>query len=408
MCRPWAGRDRSAPRGLGERIWRGLGALSVAVVPWSLLGGNEASMVPRGYEVRGKVVRYEEHSGKSFHYDFRVMVAGGRWCMEALPRDVAGSRLQLIRVVSDNRELYQVRYFGPEYSDAVVSPLPVPNFDPWLGTVWLTYCSAAFLRMQQTNWVPLPVTEYVFSGEPTAFLVAPGLEGRQEAWWELSGQPPGLPIRFSSVNPGWVQFPDQHGLWDTGHRFERPFDKGFTNVTFVAMEHANTGGLDLPRRARLEVWGLTRHAWFGGGGLPGTRFEGPLQRLLRMEVEAEAMSPFEGPIDIPPSFQGGGPVSDWRFQWSNRPMMVLYMSTNRLAAREEVLQMREYGQALAVWPKRLQLAQQMRLVPPTENGLMGPERGIWVRLILAGSAALGLLLLLYYRLGRSVAGTRQA
>ena len=143
--------------------------------------------------------------------------------LEAHPRHSSGTAVPVIRVVPDGQELYQLKSFGPEHSDALISPLPVPNHDPLLGTLWLAYCSASYLAAQEHDrLVPPPVVDAVLSSFPAIFWVGPGLETRQSSWWELVPEPPRLPARFYSTDPGTIRVPHALGAIETGRPFPKP------------------------------------------------------------------------------------------------------------------------------------------------------------------------------------------
>jgi len=351
-----------------------------------------------GFEVNGVATRRESNGRVSMRYEFWVAVQDGRWRIDAVPLDESGPRADApsIHVAASRQGLYQVERYGPRYSNALILPLPIPNHDPLLGSIWLAYCSSGYLSGQPGHPIAVPVTDSVVSGFPAMLWAGPGLEYRQLSWWQTSPDEPKLPVRFVSKHDGTIRIPHALGVIETGQVFPRPYDKGYTNIVYEVEESTEGGGYRLPKRSKLEVYRLRPLP--GGGGGPGALMAvGPPEVAYTVEIVAKTVAEFNEEIVVPPPRAGGGAVSDWRFAWSNHPVCVIYFSTNRWPDVAEVMAMPVYERTIRTWSNRLEIARQAYagIVGPFQESSPDFRRGLMF--LVVACLTLGVLL---YKLGK--------
>ncbi|MEJ5236743.1 MAG: hypothetical protein WHT82_00140 [Limisphaera sp.] len=336
-----------------------------------------------GFEVRGEVRAFGFGPAPHVEWRFELVVARERWDMKLEPLAQPDARVVVRRVVSDGTTLYACsRYKGGEI-EGLVLPLSVPNFDPCLGTLWLAYCSAKALAQSPPTDLPPPVTEFVFGGAPTGGWIAPGLEGRLQAWWTLHELPPGLPRHFWMKDPGELRLPHQLGLAHTGIPHAPPYNRGFTNLVFHGEAWWKIAHMEIPRVAWLEILALQDSGPGPMGRTAGGSLVGPPAPRLRVEIQADRAVPFQGEVTFPPLLPGEGRVHDWRFASADgRPMGVVYWATNRWLERSEIMQLPEYQQIIATWAHQRSLHERITAEPSMTGGQPRSGRGVALAILL--------------------------
>lgn len=336
-CAPWFGRVRSGSRCAWGAMFPVLVALWMGMEPALAMGAVPTGLP--GYRVRGVALAHDIAAERESPYDFEVLVVSNRWRIDAIAHHIINAPRLKITAASDGECLYHLMHHHPEFTSVEVTPLPIPNWDHWLGTIWLTYCSAAYLASQKTNWLPLPVIMYALAGQPTIDVIA-GLAVRQETYWRPHREPPGLPEWFVSLCPGEILVASTYGAEWIGERYLPPYEEGFTNILFRADSFRDISGWHLPREAVLEVWSTELQIEEFRKNRRKTLRDllgGPIRRRLIVTIRASSMEAVNADIQFPPALSGGSSVKDWRWENDQVLAMVRHWFTNRLPSRAELL-----------------------------------------------------------------------
>lgn len=190
-------------------LWLGMGLI--------LATGTNPTGLP-GYRVRGMALAHDIAAERESAYDCEVLVISCRWQINAIAHHFIYAPRLRISAVYDRESLCHLMHHHAEFTSVEVPALPIPDWDHWFGTIWLAYCSGAYLAGQKTNWLPLPVIMYALAGQPTIDVIA-GLAARQETDWRAHQRLPGVPEWFVSLCAVEILVASTYGAEWIGERY---------------------------------------------------------------------------------------------------------------------------------------------------------------------------------------------
>jgi hypothetical protein len=198
------------------------------------------------FEVEGYAV-YDLYSGhdieQSFTNSFVVSVRGSEWQIVTWPLG-SSDRLECAKDTDCLRTLNATFNGGTNASRiwanaAIVEQRDLPSLcDPFLRTLWLTYCSSAYLHSATNSEI-----------EPIWTLDNPILQSngfRMLGKWLLSETPPYLPVEVNFLNDGFYRGYDRNKKQPVEIKLRPPYDAGYTCAVFRATSFTNMDGLLIP------------------------------------------------------------------------------------------------------------------------------------------------------------------
>ena len=194
------------------------------------------------FEVQGEAI-YDLYDGRNLLTSsrtntFQVSVRGAEWDIIVY----FGGSSNRLESAKDKRGMIRTIFCqyngeatnrGRRWSNsATIREREVPIFDsPFLGALWLAYCSPPYL-MASTNGM----IETIWT-QDNPNLRQQGF--RQAAKWVLNEAPPYLPVELFYLSDGTYHGYDRLAKKPTELKVRPPYDSGYTNATYFAHSFTN-------------------------------------------------------------------------------------------------------------------------------------------------------------------------